>query len=125
MSNTPELSYSADRIVAAARIAHEVNRIYCQGLGDMAQQPWETAPEWQRGSAVAGVRSIVENDGLTPKQSHECWLALKRSQGWVYGEVKDAEKKTHPCMVEYEQLPSAQRTKNAIFGAVVRGILSL
>jgi len=33
---------------------------------------------------------------------------------------KEAEKKTHPCMVTFEQLPKAQQLKDFIFLAVVR-----
>lgn len=38
----------------------------------------------------------------------------------VYGEVKDGEAKTHPCLVPYEQLPPAQRLKDDLFAAIVR-----
>ena len=31
----------------AAKTAHEVNRAYCQGLGDYSQLHWEEAPDWQ------------------------------------------------------------------------------
>jgi hypothetical protein len=39
--------------------------------------------------------------------------------GWVYGEVKDAEKKTHPCILPYDELPLQQRTKDYLFKQVV------
>jgi len=35
--------------------------------------------------------------------------------------VKDAKAKTHPCMVDYDQLPAEQRRKDELFGAAVRG----
>jgi hypothetical protein len=38
----------------------------------------------------------------------------------VYGEVKDAVAKTHPCMVPYDDLPEFQRKKDALFLAIVR-----
>lgn len=37
-----------------ARVAHEVNKAYCEALGDMSQPVWEEAPEWQRASATSG-----------------------------------------------------------------------
>jgi hypothetical protein len=46
----------------------------------------------------------------------------KEKYGWVYGEVKDAEKKTHPCMVPYEKLPIEQRVKDYLFKAVIDSI---
>jgi hypothetical protein len=43
-----------------ARVAHEVNRSYCEALGDTSQPEWESAPQWQRESAMAGVKFIAE-----------------------------------------------------------------
>ena len=105
-----------------ARIAHEVNRAYCASLGDMSQPAWEDAPDWQRSSAVAGVKAHA-NGGLTPEQSHESWLEQKRAEGWKYGPVKDPERKEHPCFVPYSELPAEQRTKDYLFGAVVKTCL--
>lgn len=39
-----------------ARVAHEVNRAYCKALGDDSQEVWELAPQWQRDSAIVGVK---------------------------------------------------------------------
>jgi len=87
--------------------------------------PWRDAPKWQQDSAIAGAKAIYDNPSTTPEQSHEGWMAQKVADGWVYGEVKDAEAKTHPCMVQYSELPSSQRVKDTLFGAVVRGVLGL
>lgn len=38
-----------------ARVVHEVNRAYCEALGDTSQPKWEDAPQWQRDSAMLGV----------------------------------------------------------------------
>lgn len=116
---------SRQKVIEAAMAAHEVNRAYCVALGDESQLPWAEAPEWQRKSAIAGVEEIRANPGLTPEQSHEGWMKLKAAEGWVYGEEKDQEAKTHPCMVPYEELPAEQRAKDHIFGAVVRLTLGL
>ena len=108
----------------AARTAHEANRIYCQGLGDFSQPEWANAPDWQKNSAIAGVLAVAANPGITPAEQHEDWLAHKEADGWVYGETKDAEAKTHPCMVPYTDLPKEQQTKDHLFGAIVRSILA-
>lgn len=103
-----------------ARIAHEVNRVHCEHMGDDSQPSWNDAPEWQKDSAMEGVRKIWSGQVTTPEQSHESWLALKVADGWVYGETKDPEKKTHPCMVPYNELPHDQRIKDAFFFAIVK-----
>jgi hypothetical protein len=103
---------------AIARLCHEVNRAYCLSIGDDSQPRWENAPEWQKKSAIIGVEFHLNNE-TTPEQSHESWLKDKIADGWVYGEVKDPEKKTHPCMVPYDQLPVEQRTKDYLFKSIV------
>lgn len=107
-----------------ARVCHEVNRAYCQALGDDSQLPWDEAPQWQRNSCLAGVRSHLENPGLTPEQSHVLWYQHKQADGWVYGAFKDQERKTHPCMVMYHELPIEQRAKDHIFRAIVHALSS-
>lgn len=106
--------------IEIARLCHEANRAYCKALGDDSQVPWESAPPNIQQSAVDGVRFILANDDAPPSASHDNWLKFKVQDGWVYGEVKDAEKKEHPCIVPYNNLPVEQRAKDYIFGAVVR-----
>lgn len=113
-----------EKILKAAKAAHEINRIYCEALGDNSQPKWEDAPDWQKESIVTGINFILNNPDAGPDSQHICWLEEKRKDGWVYGEIKDPEKKTHPCMVEYDELPVSQRIKDMLFGATVRGVLS-
>jgi hypothetical protein len=107
-----------DNIDRAAKLCHEVNRAYCNSIGDNSQPSWEDAPQWQKDSAISGVKFHLENE-TTPEQSHENWLKDKEADGWVYGPVKDPEKKEHPCMVPYHKLPVEQRTKDYLFKAIV------
>lgn len=101
-----------------AKLCHEVNRAYCISIGDNSQPSWDDAPEWQKDSALNGVEFHFKHHA-TPEQSHENWMAEKLADGWVYGRVKDAALKTHPCMVPYKSLPLEQRTKDYLFKAVV------
>lgn len=103
-----------------AAAAHEMNRVYCLAHGDTSQPHWEDAPEWQRTSAVNGVRGAL--DGNTPEQSHASWLVEKERTGWKYGPVKDPDKKEHPCFVPYDQLPPEQQRKDTLFLATVRAM---
>lgn len=43
------------------------------------------------------------------KNVHEVWAESRISQGWVYGEQRDDEKKTHPCLVPYEDLSEEEK----------------
>jgi hypothetical protein len=101
-----------------ARICHQANKAYCVTLGDFSQEDWDQAPEWQRESAIKGVEAILE-ENLTPEQCHISWMKHKLTDGWVYGEEKNENKKTHPCMIPYDDLPKEQKLKDKLFHAIV------
>jgi hypothetical protein len=111
------------RVVSIARVCHEANRAYCQAMGDDSQKPWEECPEWQRKSAIDGVMFQMANPETTPEDSHINWMTHKASDGWIYGETKDEEAKTHPCMIDYSELPAEQRAKDHIFSAIVKSMV--
>lgn len=102
-----------------ARFAHEINRAYCQSIGDNSQESWQDAPLWQKESAISGVKMHLANPDATPADSHNSWVAQKIADGWVYGVTKDPSKKTHPCIVHYEELPDHIKSKDYLFKAVV------
>lgn len=110
------------RIEGIARVAHEVNRAYCQALGDNSQPAWEDAPDWQRESAITGVQFHLANPEAGPDHSHNNWLAQKAADGWKYGEVKNPAMKEHPCFLPYDQLPVEQKAKDYLFRAVVHAM---
>lgn len=43
------------------------------------------------------------------KNVHENWAQLRVSEGWTYGEKRDSDKKTTPCLVPYEELPENEK----------------
>lgn len=106
-------------LVLIASIAHAVNAAYCASLGDMSQPGWDDAPDWQKASAIDGVQFHLANPDAGDSASHENWMKAKEADGWVYGETKDPEKKTHPCMVPFDQLPPEQQFKDRLFRTIV------
>lgn len=116
--------YGHSSIEGIAKICHEANRAYCENQLDGSQLPWSESPQWQRDSAVNGVRFHLESlqSGVEPppSASHDNWLKEKVADGWTYGEVKSAEKKTHPCCVPYEELPTQQKVKDYIFSGICK-----
>lgn len=109
---------TSDQIATIARACHEANKVWCLAHGDDTQAHWEDAEDWQRESAVAGVQ--VALDGATPEQQHDAWAEDKKAAGWVYGPIKDGDRKMHPCLVPYEELPVEQKAKDVIYLATVR-----
>lgn len=118
------MSYYYRWIEATASACHAVNRAYCASQGDHSQPSWGDAPEWQRQSAIAGVRFVLDHPNARPADSHVSWLAEKHRDGWVYGPVKDPVAKTHPCFVPYDELPPSQKAKDYLFLAVVRELMA-
>jgi hypothetical protein len=112
-------------IAAIAKMAHNVNAAYCLAIGDDSQVLWEEAPKWQQQSAVNGVSFHLQNPDADPKASHESWMAEKKAEGWTYGAEKNAEKKTHPCYMQYELLPAGQRAKDFIFRSICHNMIGL
>jgi len=108
-------------LLGIAKVCHEANRAFCQTIGDDSQPTWEDAPDWQRDSAINGVKFHIEAPRRVD-ESHANWMQEKLETGWKYGPVKDPEKKEHPCMVPYDQLPEDQKYKDAIFLSVVAAL---
>lgn len=101
-----------------AKICHDANKAYCEVILDHSQVCWENAPDWQRESAIKGVQFNLESDRTT-EQTHNSWLKEKQDNGWTFGPVKDPDKKEHPYMVPYAELPSDQKRKDILFRAIV------
>lgn len=105
--------------IHVAAICHDANRQLCLATGDTSQLPWEEAPDWQKDTVLKGVEFHLANPDATPAASHESWLAEKEREGWRYGPVKDAEEKTHPAYVPFDQLPPEQQSKDHQFKGIV------
>jgi hypothetical protein len=105
-----------------ARICHEANRALCLTHGDESQLPWDDAPDWQRDSCIDGVFFTQSNWDAGDSANHDNWMRHKLADGWTYGDVKDPEKKTHPCLVPFDQLPPEQQAKDRLFRAIVRAL---
>ncbi len=103
-----------------AKLCHEANREFCTANGDVSQKPWDESPKWQQESSVAGVKTLIDNPMYNAADCHDAWSKHKRADGWVYGPWKDANAKTHPCLVPHYELPYVQQAKDKIFVAIVR-----
>ena len=106
-------------VETVARFTHEFNRAWCEKHGDMSQPCWEDAPDWQRESAIAGVRFHLSNPEAPPSASHDEWMRHKLADGWTWGPEKDPQAKRHPCLVPFGDLPVVQQMKDRLFRDVV------
>jgi hypothetical protein len=110
------------RVTWIARVCHEALKAYCESLADYTQVPWDDAPQWQKYSAICGVRFCLANPDAPASHNHDDWMRKKLEDGWVYGPVKDEAKKEHPCLVPHDQLSPEQRKKDELFKAIVAAL---
>ena len=76
--------------VAIARVCHAANKAWCEANGDYSQKPWDEAEQWQRDSAILGVKFRLDNPGAK-----------------------------HDAQHNDEELPEFQQKKDALFCAIV------
>ena len=110
-----------------AIVCHNVNSAYARAIGEDEQGilPWENLPQNVRTGVQSAVETYLTNPDTTPKQLHDLWSESRKADGWVYGEVKDFDAKTHPCLVPYDELPIEQRVKDYLFKQVIDSVKHL
>ena len=52
---------------------------------------------------------LVELTEQIAENVHENWALGRINEGWTYGETRDGEKKTTPCLVPYDELPESEK----------------
>ena len=52
---------------------------------------------------------MLELAELMAENVHEVWARTRMEQGWSYGPERNDEKKQHPCMVPYKELPEEEK----------------
>lgn len=118
------MKISRKQLEVISRAAYEANRAFCEGYGDYSNPPWADLDERAQRSSGVGVMLVVNKPDVTLEEQHEAWRTFRVEQGWKRGPVKDAHAKTHPALVPYNDLPVFQRSKDALFHAVVKGLLA-
>jgi hypothetical protein len=51
----------------------------------------------------------MEITELLAKNTHEVWAQQRLAEGWTYGKERNDERKEHPCLVPYEDLPESEK----------------
>jgi hypothetical protein len=54
-------------------------------------------------------KSLMELVEVMAKNVHDVWAETRIRDGWSYGPTRNDERKEHPCLVAYEELPESER----------------
>jgi hypothetical protein len=54
-------------------------------------------------------KELIELGEVIARNVHEVWAAGRVKDGWTYGTVRDDVKKTHPCLIPYEELTETEK----------------
>lgn len=52
---------------------------------------------------------ILELSEKLSKNIHDVWAKQRMNEGWTYGNERNDQKKEHPCLIPYEQLPESEK----------------
>ena len=87
-------------------------------LGDShPSEPFTVSPQQVKDRIIHGVQRARR--GATPREMHEEWCQYLFSRGWSYGPKRDEQARTHPNLLDYDDLPAGQRVKDELFLDVV------
>ena len=103
-----------------AIFVYEAARLAAIAAGaPVVPEPWDEREELFRGQFRKVIaRQCSPERKMSPEGLHEDWVKAYEEMGWVYGEVRDVEKKTHPDMVPYDRLGPLERDKDEVFMAL-------
>ena len=54
----------------------------------------------------SSLENLIE---LIAENVHDVWAKSRIDEGWTFGNERNDEKKTHPCLVSYNQLPEIEK----------------
>jgi hypothetical protein len=60
------------------------------------------------------------------RNAHEIWAKKRMQDGWTYGARRDDTKRTHPCLVPYENLSESEKEYDRVMvNETLKTILAL
>jgi len=60
-------------------------------------------------SSVSLTPEVLELRELLAENAHDHWALQRMADGWTHGPQRDDDRKRHPCLVPYEELPESEK----------------
>jgi len=64
-------------------------------------------------------------ESTSDSERHESWMKMHVEGGWVYGDEFDPQKKTHPNLKPWDELPATTRSKAKVFDIVAKAAMQI
>lgn len=106
-----------------AYLLHTITSVFDRPDGSVVMT-WAELPEEKKVLAQTAVLVIwmrlTAGEDLTPQEAHRIWMIGKLNNGWTHGKEFCDEKKTHPCIVPFEELPPIERLKDELWITLIK-----
>ena len=124
--NTPETNHSLVGWDALSEDLKEMNREQADDIGLKLKAVGCDILPWNDYAADRFAFTPDEIEQMA-KMEHKRWVAQKLAQGWKYGAVREAGKKEHPSMVDWEdaRFSEAEKEKDRNTVRQIPGYLAL
>jgi hypothetical protein len=106
-------------ILELAKVAHEMNRVYCQLSGDDSVQPWDKATDTQRKGMIFGVVHQLKMPGADTTSLHRGLFKALSDNGWRFGDKIDHVKGTHPGCLPFQEMSPEYKARTLLFTTLV------
>ena len=101
----------------AARVCHAAHCALQAVQGEpLPSVPWDDLPAETRRIVIESIRAARQ--GEPPEQLHARWVRAMAALGWTWGPERDPERKRHPNMIPFWDLPPDERDKDEQFAAL-------
>lgn len=100
-----------------ARLIYEATRVEARwSKRSIVPERWEKRDIKFREQFVKIIDKYLSLKNLpTPNKAHQSWMKSYFKMGWKFGKTRDVNKKTHPDLLPFYELPQNERDKDAIF----------
>jgi len=114
---------SLEQNTAIAMACYNVARAFACATGGAASGEiipplWEDLPFSTK--EVLRIVVLRARGGATARSVHKEWMVQKFSEGWIYGEMKNVEKKIHDHLVPYDELPWGVRVSDDLLVGTIK-----